>query len=205
LITKVPTRKVKKLRTVPKRKARILSEQECQLFLSTAHTMAKQDPRLTIYALAFRFLLNTGLRSGELCNLTWGDVDFEERLVHIRAKPGWTPKSYERAFYLNEAALKLLRSIHARAGYVFTEANETQLKTDDLRRVLLKVAACARIGGLTRVHDLRHTFSSLLQMKGVDRGTVATILGHRDIATTMIYTHQTAEHLKKSIEKLGIE
>ena len=43
-----------------------------------------------------------------------------------------------------------------------------------------------------------------MQMNGVDRGTVAAILGHRDLSTTLIYTHQTAEHLKKSIEKVGI-
>ena len=57
---------------------------------------------------------------------------------------------------------------------------------------------------LTRVHDLRHAFSSHMQMNGVDLGTIAAILGHRSFDVTMIYTHQTAEHLKKSIEKVGI-
>ncbi len=43
-----------------------------------------------------------------------------------------------------------------------------------------------------------------MQMNGVDPATMGKILGHQDMETTMIYTHQTQEYLKKSIEKLGI-
>jgi site-specific recombinase XerD len=43
-----------------------------------------------------------------------------------------------------------------------------------------------------------------MQMKGVDAATMATILGHKDLSTTMIYTHQTVKHLKKSINKVGM-
>ena len=77
-----------------------------------------------------------------------------------------------------------------------------RLSTDDLRRRLIRVAKVAGIGGLTRVHDLRHTFSSYLQMNGVDAPTVSRLLGHKSLGMTMVYTHQTAEHLKKSIEKV---
>ena len=41
------------------------------------------------------------------------------------------------------------------------------------------------------------------QIKAVDR-TMAAILGQEDEATTKIYTHQTAEHLKKSVNKVKI-
>ena len=40
-------------------------------------------------------------------------------------------------------------------------------------------------------------------MNGVDPATMGRILGHKDIETTMIYTHQTQDHLKRSIEKVG--
>lgn len=53
-------------------------------------------------------------------------------------------------------------------------------------------------------NDLRHTFNSLMQMAGVDPATIGRILGHKDIETTMIYTHQTQEHLKKSVERVRI-
>ncbi len=201
-IVKVPTQKVKKLRVTSKKKGRILSEEESRKFLSAAHELASRDSRMKVFALAFQFLLNTGLRSGELCNLTWNDVDLETGLIQVRAKPGWTPKSYERSFYLNSASIAMLKGLEPEGEYVFLSHTGQQLSTDDVRKALLKVSAKASLD-FSRVHDLRHTFSSLMQMKGVDAGTVAAILGHQGLETTAIYTHQTAEHLKKSIEKAG--
>lgn len=204
LIEQVPTRKVKKLRVAEKKKARLLSPKECKALLKASVQLAKEKPRFKVLTKAFAFLLNTGLRSGELCNLTWDDIDLKTKSIKIQAKAGWTPKSYEREFFLNEAAVGILKSLKHDTEYVFVNLNSGQLKTDDLRRGLIEAAKRADIDGLTRVHDLRHTFSSILQMNGVDRGTVATILGHRDLSTTRIYTHQTQEHLKKSIDNVGI-
>jgi integrase len=200
----VPTRKVKPLRIKPKRQARILNPEECKLFLRTARELAKEDGQMKVFYKAFKFLLNTGVRSGELCNLTWNDVDLETGLIKIQAKEGWTPKSYSREFFLNHVCIDLLKRAGDKEGYVFKSHLGNQLDTDGLRRALIKTAKAAGLEGFTRVHDLRHTFNSLMQMKGVDPATMGRILGHKDIETTMIYTHQTQEHLKKSIEKVGI-
>jgi len=203
-IAAVPTRKVKRLKSAPKRQIRILSEKECSLLLDTARRIALSDPKIEVYARAFQFILNSGLRSGELCNLTWDDIDLESGLLQIRAKPGWTPKTSERSFYLNSTCSEILKSSKNDEGFVFVNPVGRRLEKDDLRKVLITVAEQAGLVGLTRVHDLRHTFASLMQMNGVDPGTVATILGHKDLGTTRIYTHQTQEHLKKSIEKVGV-
>ncbi len=63
-----------------------------------------------------------------------------------------------------------------------------QFKTDTLRRALIKVAKVAENYSLIRVHDLRHTLNSLVQMNGVDPATMGKSLGHQDIETTMIYS-----------------
>ncbi len=90
LVSEVSTTKVKKLRTGPKRKIRILDENECKVFLRAAREIAKNEPGFGVFHLAFRFLLNTGLRSAELCNLTWDDVDLESGLIKIQEKDGWS-------------------------------------------------------------------------------------------------------------------
>jgi site-specific recombinase XerD len=63
--------------------------------------------------------------------------------------------------------------------------------------------ACKK-AGLENVtpHTLRHTFASHLVMAGIDLSTVQRLLGHRDIATTMIYAHLTEDHLARGVEKL---
>lgn len=204
LIPAVPTKKVKPLRPLRTKQARILSPDECKLFLKTARELSKHDKRLVVYAKAYRFLLNTGLRSGELCSLTWDDVDLNTGLIQIRPKEGWTPKSYSRQFFLNQICIDLLRSLNGGEGYIFKDSSGHQLDNDGLRKALIKVAHAAGFKDLTRVHDLRHTFNSLMQMNGVDAGTMTKILGHKDLETTMIYTHQTQEHMRKSISKIAI-
>lgn len=205
LIPTVPTKKVKPLRVSSRKQARLLSSDECKHFLKTARELSKTDVKFKVYALAFKFLLNTGLRSGELTNLTWNDVDLKSGLMKIRPKEGWTPKSYSREFFLNEAALDVIAKLRNDSlSYVFVDESGHQLDNDALRNALIKVAKAAGFEDLTRVHDLRHTFNSLMQMNGVDPATMGKILGHKDIETTMIYTHQTQEHLKKSIEKIDI-
>jgi len=203
-ISSVPTARLKKLRPQVNKRAQILSENECEFFLTSAKRLSIFHEELRIYYLAIKFILNTGLRSGELCNLTWNDVDLEEGLIKIQAKSGWTPKSYEREFYLNKAGLEVLDGFKDKTGYIFKDQKGNQLRSTGLRRALIKFARGAGFENFTRVHDLRHTFNSLMQMKGVDPATMGKILGHKDIETTMIYTHQTKEHLKKSIEKIGI-
>ncbi len=204
LISSVPTKKIKPLREAPKRKVRLLAPKECDVLLKTCKKMGRDDSKFKTYYVMFNFLLNSGLRSGELCYLTWDDVDLDTGLIKIQAKEGWEPKSYAREFFLNSTCLEILKKFGQGEGYIFLNTNGNKFKTDTLRRALIKIANEAGIEGLTRVHDLRHTFNSLMQMNGVDPATMGKILGHQDIETTMIYTHQTQEHLKKSIEKVGI-
>lgn len=58
-----------------KEDTKYLTEEEIELFFSTAHT--------TRYIDVFYILLHTGMRSGELCALEWNDIDIENRTVHI--------------------------------------------------------------------------------------------------------------------------
>ena len=55
-----------------------------------------------------------------------------------------------------------------------------------------------RAGLECRLHDLRHTCASHKAMAGVDLYTLKELLGHKDIKSTQINAHLSAEHLNKA-------
>ncbi len=201
-LSRIPTKGVAALKPKGRRSSRVLSPEECHALLTAGQALAKKSDAMKMRYHAIVFFLNTGLRSGELCHLTWNDVDCEQGLIHVQEKEDWEPKSYARSFFMNESALAVLRSIPQRYRYIFTKQDGERFSTDDMRQAVIRFAKEAGIEGLSRTHDLRHTYNSLMQMNGVDVGTMGKILGHQDYETTMIYTHQLQEHLKRSARKV---
>jgi len=149
--------------------------------------------------------LHSGLRKGELLNLTWEDIDLERNVVIVQAKEFWEPKTGEREIPMSAKLRELLLRVKAETSngsqFVFHGKDGEQLRTKLRRRFMALTKACG-FPEVTKLHTLRHTFASHLVMSGVDISTVKDLLGHTRIETTMIYAHLTPEHRQKAVNLL---
>ncbi len=156
--------------------------------------------------LAASLLYATGMRLLEGLRLRVKDADFERREITVRDGKG----GRDRRTMLSERLIEPLRSHLARkyphAGrswpwqYVFPSGSRSTDPLDGVVRrhhldekvVQRAVSEAARKAGIAKPvspHILRHSFATHLLEGGYDIRTVQELLGHKDVSTTMIYTH----------------
>ncbi|HTY24581.1 MAG TPA: site-specific integrase [Desulfomonilaceae bacterium] len=150
------------------------------------------------------FIVNTGLRKGEMINLTWDDVSLDpvDPRITVASSEEWETKSGKsRIVPLNSRALEIIQSVKGNhPKYVFTSATNKKMHPDEPYHALKD--ALTKLGLEGDVHKLRHTTGSKLAMQGVDQFAIKDLLGHSDIKTTQIYTHTSSEHLRDAVKKL---
>ncbi len=149
-------------------------------------------------------LFSTGLRVAELVALNREQFKIKEGLkdleVGIIGKGGKA-----RTVYFSERALNWLkkyletRNDNERALFINyrSKNKEKRLSTRAIENIVKKYALLAGLPANTSPHVLRHSFATDLLNQGVDLRVVQEFLGHRNIATTQIYTHVTNVKLRK--------
>ncbi len=146
--------------------------------------------------------LKTGMRRGELFDLRWEDVDFDNRVVTIRGEIAKSSKT--RHIPLSPIALETLNNWKAqtpnRQGRVFPSDNGERL--DNVKGSWANLLKAAGIENF-RWHDMRHDFASKLVMKGVPLNTVRELCGHADLNTTLRYAHLAPDHKAEAIALIG--
>lgn len=143
--------------------------------------------------------INTGLRQGELLNLTWDAVDLVNAIITIRgenAKDG-----EDRHIPLNGEALTILEQWRNQTPGALVFPGPTGAAISEIKTAWGKLLKDAEIENF-RWHDMRHHFASRLVMAGVDLNTVRELLGHADIKMTLRYAHLAPEHKAAAVQKL---
>ena len=195
-LTVNPTRGVNKLKVNDASMPRYLTKIEIKLLLESCGEK--------LYPIFF-LLLNTGMRIGELRNLTWNDVEIEEKRIKIQAKEYWRPKTGERVIPMSDTVQNLfgvlIEGHTGQSNFVFPGKDSGPL-TIKLRERLITISKRCGFPDVTKIHTLRHTFASHMIMQGIDLPTLQKILGHSDIQTTMIYSHLATDHLADAMNKL---
>jgi len=147
-------------------------------------------------------LYGGGLRVGELVGLDRDDLDLEAGVARVRGKG-----RRERLAPLGDAAVRALeahlatRAPGADPRPVFRNRLGSRLTARSVHRLLLACAAAAGLPPGVKPHTLRHSFATHLLDRGADLREVQELLGHKNIATTQIYTHVSMERLKRVYDK----
>jgi site-specific recombinase XerD len=149
--------------------------------------------------------LATGVRLQELVGLDIADVDLDAKHLHVRRAKGGQPQIK----FLNTHLRGILRRYlqwRKRQGEscpaLFISQRGTRLSP---RQVGYRFAHWLREAGIEKAispHGLRHTFATRLYSRTGDLLVVQRALGHRNIATTEIYTHLVDGALEEALERL---
>ena len=207
------------------RKPRLTEEDAQELFRMTE--------KFNWFNSVVRFLLLTGVRSGEAFGLRWKDVDFERHFIHIRRNltnvksQHWldTPKTKNsiRQIYMSEEVEALLRRQQQGQAFwieniggleyfphpemVFTTPKGHFIDHNYTERKFKQFVAGTSFSNIT-LHSLRHANATLMLAAGVDLKVVSALLGHSSIATTAnLYTEvldsTKAEAAMKVLQQLS--
>lgn len=166
--------------------------------------------------------LHAGLRIGEVCALSWEDVDFDERVIHVRHTVARVPdpsgtgrktrlildapktKSSIRDIPISSVLLPVLgqaKSIGCSNFVVSEEQGFTSPRTFEYRYYqVLKKCGIEKIN----YHALRHTFATRCIEVGVDVKSLSEMLGHANSAITLeTYVHSSLQLKRAQLEKLA--
>ncbi|MGA9771046.1 MAG: site-specific integrase [Blastocatellia bacterium] len=141
--------------------------------------------------------LDTGMRRGEILTLTWRDIDFESKVIAIRAfntktqrerMIGMTPRIAQEL--LNLYSPELHQSDERIFGII-----------DNVKKSFTSACRAASIEGL-RLHDCRHTFATRLIEAGVPQAEVSRLLGHANTSMTDRYINADVTTARRAMEAL---
>ena len=143
----------------------------------------------------------TGVRVSELVGLQLQHILYQDGLARVFGKG-----SKERIVPVGRRALGAV-ALYAReirplldrtsgGGTLFLNARGTPLSRVGAWGVIKRAARQAGIAKRVTPHTLRHTFATHLLEGGADLRAVQEMLGHRDLATTQLYTHVDRDYLR---------
>jgi len=143
-------------------------------------------------------LYNTAIRANECATVLERWVDLDDRTIRVFGKG-----ARERVIPLNQQAVKALRAYRQARGPLAPDERFFRAKGGwGIGRKIVyqrvkKYAAEAKIDKRVSPHTLRHTCATHLVQKKENLVTIRDILGHRQITSTQIYIHTTAEDLRE--------
>lgn len=176
---------------LPQRLPQTFSQEQVRMLLDSidpAHNLGRRDRAI------LELFYASGLRLGELCQLTLDRLDQDDRFLRVTGKGNKTrlvPVGGEAldaiADYLRHERPNLVKA--KTSSHLFLSVRGGPLSPDRVRQIVKTRAKAAGVDQKIYPHLLRHSFATHLLENGADLRVIQEMLGHADIATTQIYTH----------------
>ncbi len=140
------------------------------------------------------FLAYSGLRIGEARHVTWADLNFTRRQLHVRGDPETATKNGETRYVPMIPELEQML-IELRAQRPSEPATATVMRVFECQNSMTHAASKIGMKRITH-HDLRHLFATICIESGVDIPTVSRWLGHKDGGALCMktYGHLRQDH-----------
>lgn len=202
-ILSLPAEKIKLAKSKTEKEIRFLNlDQIEKLLLSpkTSNIIGLRDRTI------LEALFSTGLRVAEMTALNREQIKIKDKTKYLEI--GIIGKGGRaRTIYFSERAVNWLRKyletrkdqdkalfINYKKGS--QKSSSRRLTPRSIENIVKKYATITGLPIMTSPHTIRHSYATDLLTQGVDLRLVQEFLGHRNIATTQIYTHVTNKRLR---------
>lgn len=158
--------------------------------------------------LIMHLLYNTGIRVSELINIEIDKIDFYNNQILILGK-----LNKERLIPINNTLLSLIKSFYPKrdellklksvknSKYLFHTLKGKKLYSKFVYRKINYYLSRITTISKKSPHVIRHTFATHLLNNGADLNAIKELLGHSDLSSTQVYTHNSIEKLKDVYRK----
>lgn len=196
IIDKNPARHIMSLKT-PSKLPAYFKEEELIGYLDGINE--EMDFSILRNYLVIFILYTTGIRRNELINLKISDINFITSSLKVLGK-----RNKERIIPLSKKVLELTDIYIRKREDIFGTTNEYLILTDKGKQAYPKLIYRIVSNELSHItgakkspHVLRHTFATHMLNNGAGLNTIKEILGHANLNSTQIYTHNSVEKLKE--------
>lgn len=186
-----------------KRLPQFLTEEQMRLLLASPQQLFQAGEIDAFTAardrLAMELLYGGGLRVSELVALNHGDIDLDGGIARVLGKG-----RKERLCPLGKVAIAVLQHFRDRHAVnrgpgepVLVTARQARLSVGEVQKLLKRHLARAGLPLDLTPHKLRHSYATHLLNAGADLRLVQELLGHKQLATTQVYTHVSVARLQE--------
>ncbi len=185
-----------------KKLPQILSTAEVDALLKCPDTQTQKGIRDKAM---LELLYATGIKVSELISLNESDIDLDfgylkcmgESEVRIVPLGKTAIKALKEYIFIVRPAMVAIPEENA----LFVNCNGSRMTRQGFWKLMKSYAAEADIHKDITPHTLRHSFAAHLLENGADLASIQEMLGHKDIASTQVYTKLMKNHIREVYNK----